>query len=728
MKKIISLFLAAIIPVLCLSGCGNNKGSVYDKNSKFSVLESGTVAENDSFELSFDSANNSVKLLCKEDSKVWSTYPEDATDENETVTIWLRVQDTNKKSETKISDASANRIGSERIKEGVKITYYFDEYEISVPVCYSLRKDSMLVSINGSEICQSGKRYLLIAAQPAPMLCRVSIEAEDSYLFLTSGISGIISNKCNAERAVSYSEFGGSNIASMSIESQSDSPDSCKCKCFGVKDGKDAAFCIGESSAYAFSLNMLSGDKSKMYSVAYPTFFFTDFDYYYGVSKLHGQVKQVSDLYTGTVSMGFYPLFGEDADYNGMAKCYREYLIKAGYISENKTVEESSPYSVTYLGGIEVGENVLGVSTTELKCMTSIADAKEFTEKLTKETGYTPIVRLAGYGKSGINIGEVAGGYEFSSKLGNDSARKEFEEYIKSKKSSVFTDFGVIFYRESGSGFSYSGSAAKTAIHHVAELSPVNTPLRDFNNEMKYRLLSRRNLITAVDKLVKFANKSGISGVSFNDLGGIFYSDYSNGTEYGVSAKIDSDTKNCLMKLSKAGHKVAVSSGAYFSTGISDVVFDAPTEPSGRLMYVYEIPFYQMVFHGITPIYSTSVNTAADIKYNTMLAASSGTGIGFSFIKNYDSSFENSEGHRLYAMKFEDNYGLVKSTLEKYAGIYDSVANSKILRYDVLEHEISKTTFENGVCIYANHSAYPQNSPVGIIDGYDYCLGGESDR
>ena len=290
MKKIISVFLAVLIPVLCLSGCfGKKKGSVYDKNSKYSVLDSGTVAENDAFELSFDSENNSVKLLCKENSKVWSTCPDDTTDSDETSTLWLRVQDNNEKRESRYGDSSAGRIGSESIKNGVKITYYFDDLEISVPVCYTLREDSMLISIDGSEICQSTKRYNLIAAQPAPMLCRVSVEADDSYLFLTSGIGGIINNKYTAERALSYGEFGNSNIASMTIESQSNSPESCKCKCFGVKDGENAAFCIGESTPGAFSMNMLAGDKSKLYSIAYPSYFFTDFDSAQtGFRSLHG--------------------------------------------------------------------------------------------------------------------------------------------------------------------------------------------------------------------------------------------------------------------------------------------------------------------------------------------------------------------------------------------------------------------------------------------------------
>ena len=85
-----------------------------------------------------------------------------------------------------------------------------------------------------------------------------------------------------------------------------------------------------------------------------------------------------------------------------------------------------------------------------------------------------------------------------------------------------------------------------------------------------------------------------------------------------------------------------------------------------------------------------------------------------------------SDGVKLYSMVFENNYPLVKQSLDKYEEIYKSVENSKISRYDLLDNSISKTTFENGVCIYANHSSSPQESPVGVIEGYGFVKGGET--
>ena len=722
MKKYISLLLAIIIPVLCLSGCSKKTGGTYNKDAKINVMESGVIASNERFTLSFDSDKFSVAITSNADGKTWSTQ----TDGGEGV-LEVRTQDTRVRKDYERFGNDADRISADPIKNGIKLTYYFDEIEISIPVCYTLREDSLKVSITGADIGQSRARYNLISVQPAPMLCRVSNEAEDSYILLSNSIGGIVDNKATTDKARSHN-FGNPNQAAMDIENGFSSSDSCGCRFHGVKDGNSALFCIAEDTASAVSNGVLAGSVTDSdYSYAYSTFIFADADKFYGVSVLDGTIKQISETYEGTVSAGYYPLSGEDADYNGMAKCYRNYLIKSGYFTENKTVSGSSPYSVTYLGGVMEDTSELGIKTSKLKVLTGFDDAKAMTEKLVSATGQTPIVRLLGYGSTGINIGEIAGGYELPSKFGNDKSRKALEEYIISKNSQIYTDFTMVYYRESGSGFSYSGDCAKTAVYHVAEASPQNVPLMDFNEGLTYHMLSRDNLLKAIDKLIDFADKKSLYGVSFSDFGNVYYSDYSNGTEYGVSAKTDSDTKASIEKIKKAGHKVAVSSGNYYTVGNSDVAFDAPIEPSGRLMFTYEIPFYQLVFHGITPMYSHAVNTGADVNYYIMLAASTGTGLGFSLVKNQDAFYGNTDGEKIYGMSFDGNYELIKNSVKKYASVYKAVESSRIARYDYISSNVTKTTFENGVCIYANHSSSPQDSPAGKIEGYGYVMTGEGE-
>jgi len=723
MKKFVSIILCLIIMTVLFTGCQKNSWITgYDSNSKTSMIDSCVIAENDNFTLSFDKENLNVSFLCKNNETVWNTVPENdkiKTDEKSTLNI--RVQDTQVRTESTHYSSAATRVSSKKDKNSVTITYYFDEVQISVPVTYTLRDDSLLLSIDGKDVRQGSKRYQLIAAQPAPMMCRLATDAENSYIFAPSGLGGTISNKVTPDIARKLTGTGA-NIASISTESYTNDSESTGFRCYGLKNDTTGIFCIAEETPGAVGINVTAGDKLKRYSSVFPTFFFTDYDYFYGISVTDGLIKQLSTHYDGIVSVGLYPLSEEKADYNGMAECYRNYLIKNGFIAENKKVNASSPYNVTYLGGVLTTSSVAGVPQKTLKKMTTFNEVKKITQELIKTTGISPVVRLSGFGTTGINIGEIAGGYKFDSKLGSDKTRLDLEKYCKDNNIDLYTGFNLIFYGESGNGFSYSMDSAKTAIQKAAEIRGVTIPLRDFDKNSSYRILRRDSLNDAVSKLINVAGKKDISGIALLDLGKVSYSDYSNGSKYAVSAKIESDTKAYIEKIASKGHNVAVSGGTYFSTGISDLVFDAPIEPNGRGVFENEIPFYQMVFHGVTPMYSSAVNTATDINYNIMLAASTGTGLGFSIINEFDVSYMETNSDDLYAMLYEDNADLIKNSLSKYANIYHSVENSKISRYDILENNITKTTFENGISIYANHSSKEQQSPIGVIKGYDFVM------
>lgn len=730
MKKFISVALCLVCVTVLFSGCRKYSWvTTYDKNPKISVLESSVVARNDAYVLSFEQEGFNLLLRSATgdpDEVLWSSIPaEDVEDTLEKSTLNIRVQDTQLRNEQMLESSAAEHISAEKIDNGIKLTYYFDKVEISVPVCFTLRKDSVKISIDGKEIVHGNKRYQLIAAQPAPMLCRASVEEEDSYLFIPSGIGGTVENKITPDMANSISS-GTANAASIELETTVNEPDSTGFRCYGLKKGNTGLFCIAEDTPGAVGFQMRAGDVRYAYSAISPMFFFADYDYFYGVYVTDGLIKQLSEPYDGTVSVGVYPLAEEDADIMGMAKCYRNYLIREGFLSEEKTAPATSPYSVTYYGGVLTTSSIAGVPTKTLKKMTSFEDAQSITQELTDATGVAPSVRLSGYGDTGVNIGGIAGGYQFASLLGGDKARTGLEEYCKKSGISLFTDFNLIYFGKSGDGFSYSGDSAKTAILHAAEIKPVTVPMRDFDESQVYRLLARSSLSKAVDKLLTMANKKSISGISLKDLGKVSYSDYGNGTEYAVAAKMETDTKSYLERIKKAGYKLAVKGGTYYSTGLSDTVFDAPVETSGRLYFKNEIPFYQLVFHGITPMYSPAINTVTDARYNLMLAASTGTGLGFGIIKDMDTSYMETNVEKLYAMVYEDNRQLIKDFVTRYKDIYESVQSSKISDYEILDNGITKTVFENGISIYANHTSREQDSPVGKLDAYGFVMDGEA--
>ena len=186
MKKFVSIILCLIIMTVLFTGCQKKSWITgYDSNSKTTMIDSCVVAENDNFTLSFDKEDLNVSFLCKNNETVWNTVPEnDKAKADEKSTLNIRVQDTQVRTESTHYSSAATRVSAEKSQNGVTITYYFDEVQISVPVTYTLRDDSLLLSIDGKDVRQGSKRYQLIAAQPAPMISHVSLQVPALILLL----------------------------------------------------------------------------------------------------------------------------------------------------------------------------------------------------------------------------------------------------------------------------------------------------------------------------------------------------------------------------------------------------------------------------------------------------------------------------------------------------------------------------------------------------------------
>ncbi|MBR4762081.1 MAG: hypothetical protein IK086_05545 [Clostridia bacterium] len=728
-KRIVCLLLVFVLATACLAGCGNDNLQVYDVDAEILSVQSGVIAENDKLELSWSDELKCVMLKNKETGKVWSNIPYDEIKkQNPFATLTIRTLDMQSYQWDVITSKGAyenNRISCERIDNGVRVTYYYDDMKISVPVDYTLRADSLLLSIDGSKIIEGDEQYRVYYVSPAEYFCSVPQAETDAYILAPNGTGSIVNTTSLPDGKRKFDDFSR-NVAALSTTKPVDPSDESRFQVFGIKDKQDALLGIGEDTAGTLGVHMLAGERTSNYSSIYPIYYFVDRDDVKGRAERSGDISQLSERTDSVVSVGFYPLSGDDADYNGMAKRYRKYLTDSGYMKKDTSkVDFSSPYAVTLLGGVKTTESVAGVPVTSIKAMTTFASAQSIISDITAATGQKPVVRLSGYGKSGINTGEIAGGYGFASALGKDSDRKALEKYCRDNNISLYTQFELIRYAESGSGFSYSFDAAQTATLHAAEENGLIIPLRQYDSNTVSRLLARSKLSTAVDKLISFINEDSISGVNLTSLGTITYSDYSSGKKYAATTGMDGDSKEYITRIINSGHKVSGSQSTYFAAGLIDAVLDSPLESSGKYQVETDIPFYQMVFSGITPLYSASINDDSNPKRKIMLAAASGTGLGFAVIEQFDKSYMQDNVYSLYSCVYSKNKDYITETVKNYASVYSAVAGCAIDRYDMIDKNISKTTFENGVVIYANHSSAPVKSPVGDFEGYGFKMGRE---
>lgn len=718
-RKIACLLLAAFLTV-CLIGCGENEVKVnYDANSPINKENQGVIASNSNYELLWDSTACSVGIKSLKNGKIWSTVPYGYSGTSSALrsTININIMDTTSMKQDTVrgytGTSSNNRISSERIENGIKLTYHFDNYQISIPVEYTLREDSLALSVKTNEVVEGGN-YIVVSVELAPYLCS-SENVTEGYLFIPSGSGAImnVNNNADATRkytGVVYGEDASRILPEIPIDNQQ-----IYMPVFGAVSGSDALFGIIENASETAAIGAEAGNLRTNYSYVCPTFYLRGYDSFATTQWIwsYQDLNYMSDDVIDTViTVGYYPLDDTEANYNGMAKCYKNYLTKNNLLEKSSV--SSSPYSLSIVGGALKTVATGGIPHEVTSVTTTFADAKNIIEDIFKESGVKPSVQMLGYGNNGLDIGKIAGGYKFSSDFGSKKEHKALEEYCKKNGINIYTDFEVVRYNQSGGGFNKTFDAAKSATLRVGEAFLINTPLRDFKEDTAYRFLKKSDILNAVEKIIKKSEKLNISGISFSSLSSVAYSDFRE-NKYGVKGQMPEIATNAISKAKSAGHSVAVSNANAYAAACADVIYNTPLTNGDYDVFDMWIPFYQMAFSGSKAMYSSYVNLEKDFDLTTLRALAGGSGLGFAIINKYDIELSISNTFPLYGTVYEDNKATILNAIKLYSDYYEKIKNASIERYTMLDNNVSLTEFDNGVKLYVNYSENTVNTPLGEL-------------
>ena len=726
------LLFSVILAVVVFAGCS---GDVIQGNYTRiygNPIESGLVASNSEYELHWDNNAGAIRLVSLKTGKQWSdilydSYLQGNTSANGNSPICITVANTRTlKWDTLRSyselETNAN-IVCKKIENGIRVTYFFDTYKIAIPIEYTLRSDSLAVSVNSSQILEDGNEYKLVSVALTPHLCSVKNSNKGAYLFVPSGSGAIMYTSEDADGTRTYSgEVYGADAARQVPEDYLNSQ-ALMLPVFGAADGDSAMLGIIEQGAGTAVIEAQAGNSRIGYSNVGANLYLRGYDVFRYSSHGTGIIisNRVSERLTGQkVSVAYYPLYGEDANYNGMAKRYRQYLLDNGQLKKSNT--DISPYSVTILGGTEITKSILGIPKKELVAMTDFTQAKQIVSDLAEQNNISPTVRMMYYGNRGLKAGSI--GKDISSVYGTKKEFASFSELCSQKSSVLFMDYDIVRFTQSGAGFSVKSDSAQTAINHEAVQLPVS-PIRLQDEDNPIYILSRSKLESAAEKVLKVSKDYSSTGTSLSSLGSIAYSDYSDKkTIYANKNGIENQVTEILNVFSKNGSITAVSGANVYAACKADVLFDIPDKNGDYDALSETIPFYQMVFHSYKPMYSQAINISENADKALMNAAAYGMGLGFEVCHSYIDESNDLEQYKLYASVFEDNKELIYTALVK-SGFYDcykEIAQSQMECYEIMDNSVSKTVYSNGKTVWANHSSEKVVSPVGEIAGYGFVI------
>lgn len=737
-KKVYAVILSFVL-FLSLTGCGSeNSQPLFDKDAKNGIPDNEIICENEKYRLEFDDDNMGLILTDKVSGMAFSSVPEKSSGEefdqlgmpikkHPQVESVIKVEYLNSATntvDTLLSYTGAvknGRVRCGKTKNGLRVEFYFDDADIMIPVDYSLCDTGAVIGIDPTAI-QEGKNKVHTVSV-APFWCSAENDAKDSYLFVPSGSGAVVEPETRSQQGETYSaQVYGEDYAIEKKVSISETEE-IKLPVYGVKTGEKGVCAIIEKGAESAWIELNTGSETYGFSAVYAKFQLRGYTDHTAKLFSKTEIENVVHsqlMITTPVSVIFCPLVKENANYSGMAKAYREYLIKTHNL---KATQKEVPLNLNLIGGALVTRSFLGVPYSSTLPVTTVSDAESIISSLKTNINSSFSVCLKGFTHQGINIGDLGGDFALSSKIGNKKELKALAEKCSKSNTELYMNYDIVRFSKSSNGFSKNFDSVINAGEQTATQYLYDIAVRSKIEKTIHYLLSPSKIVDAAQKVNKSAVKYSLGGVSLDTLSYMSYSDYKNkeNSNYYAKSGFSGVAMKAFEKI-KAKHKLMTTSANAYSAVFADIITDVPFCSSGEYLFSNEIPFYQMVFKGYIPMTSKSLNLADDVQKLLLNAVEGGTGISYTVMNKWDNSLIDSPYRVFFGSVYSEIKDDITNNVSKITDYFNSIKGATIVSHEILDNGLRLTIFSNGVCVYTNYSEKSVNTKQGQVNAMSYLV------
>ncbi len=583
-----------------------------------------------------------------------------------------------------------------------------ERVSFSVPLEYRLTDDSLEVCIPTERIVEKGNAYLT-RIDVLRYFGAGSVE-EHGYLFVPNA-SGSLINFNNNKKAEQYNQsiYGMDPLIQSFSVVESTMP--IRLPVFGIKHENSAVFArIRRGEALANLIADVSGNLNS-YNYVFSSYLLRGFDKAstFGVAGVAADLPTIEkERYNLDIKVDYTFLTKEDADYSGMANCYRNQLIEEGVLTK-QTKAQQLPFYLDILGGVKLEDSRLGIPYSKIEVMTSFDEAEKIVDAFV-DSGVTNIrANYLGWFNGGY-YHSVADKIKVNKKLGGKKELSRLTDKIESVGGKLFGDVAFQKVSFATARYNYKLESSQYYVGYVVGLGKVNPATVQQTSGLSYvdalyNVISPKFLVRYVDQFTDKLESVNLSGVSLRDLGDLLASDKkrSNVIDRNEAQQIVAGQLN---KLGEAAGNLMVSGGNAYALANATDLINVPQSQNEFYIVDDEVPFYEMVVHGCIDYAGESINLADDyIKEDTILRM-----IELGMAPHFGLSFEESSKIKYSSMNhyyssqydlwLEDAFEIYKETNE----VLKDVTNSCIINHEILADKVTRITYDNGILIYVNRS------------------------
>lgn len=570
----------------------------------------------------------------------------------------------------------------------------------SIPVEYRLQGRDFLASVVYSDIDWYGKyklsRVILLEHFGA------AEKNTPGYLFVPNGSGMIVENdKSQGDLSQLTVDFYGSDFGKVLKTSAQLTP-SNTLPVFGVKADQTAVCAVVESGDGQSGMEAAISNSESPYNRAYSYFTFYQYDDVATdmSTKLESRKIFSKTMADTTFRVRYHFLYGDSADYSGMATWYRTYLTQTGALT--RQTEASSLMTVEFLGSIRKKSTALGIPMTISEPLTTFAQAEEILSALDKVGVSDPDVLLTGILNGGLDH-KLNDRATVQKDLGGKNGWLDLVASLHTKGITTYTATSPTLLYRSGNGFSASSMTVRNLDKKYATLAYYDPSTDQRSVDRLAYLVSPLYYTEIMEAFLKsFGKHNSGSQLYLSDTGDLLTGDYNENREIQREQSKHHLTE-AVKKAADAGYSLTLDGGNAFLLPYTDRLVNMDLTADGYELQSYSIPFAQMVIHGYIPYSGSAINMESSPQQALLEAVESGAGLYYKLMYQDNTVLLNTKFTSLYSTNYSLWIDEMAQQQKELAQLYSDVALCHITEHARLTKDVACTTYENGVRVLVNY-------------------------
>ena len=471
---------------------------------------------------------------------------------------------------------------------------------------------------------------------------------------------------------------------------------------FGMKRSDQAFLAVIEAGDAIAQIRADIARPASPYNVAYAAF--------QTIPKSSRRLDQFTQIslyqtraYQGDLTVRYSFLYGPEATYSGMARCYQQYLVNQGRLKP-QAKGQGIPFFLEVIGVVPKIQPVLGVAREVQLPLTTFAQAQAMTAELLAAGVTNLSLRYTGWLKGGIHH-RYPGKVQIAPGLGGREGLKALGEFLAENNVGFYPAVEFLKVQRSGllQGF-YPRRDAARAINGLYATLPDYDPVTNqaLAEPVRY-VLSTRVLPDLMESFLKDFRSLDIGGLALPSFGREIHSDLQRSKTRLVdrvqaAAKLEEE----LAKLAETGLDLQIDGGNALSLGHARTILNVPQKSTGYHLTDAEVPFMQMVLHGYVPYSGEPVNQGVDLEESILRSAQSASGLYLKLIWEEPSILKETEYDRLLSVDKERWLQKSSEIYMEYQGKLGDLAAEPILEFTQLTPTLTVTSFQSGDEVVVN--------------------------